>query len=1495
MATKRTPDRPRVNMLIRREQYRIRTEIQRMRDDEYEDNDIWVLIREYERDKGRTAGLAEQIAREMGIAPAPRGWKVKKPQEPLRLYKNPVADEPVRVRSKVVVEPAVPPEPKKRVRFREPAPEPSPEPPRPPRYVESALEPLNVAPRRLGSDVPNLQSQQRSIEEVRQARIQRRAFRRADRKRYWELGGRYGHPEFPRGRQFPTRAEEQAITPAEKRMRRHAARFRKNPNVMRTERGQNERQNEPPTPGNLPSNPIVIPPSPPAPVEGDTAPPVDQPDPTGIPRNILIRIVDLLPPESQTRLALAIPNTFQSPTGVNIFTLDVRRQWAYIRHQQRRLPGGPQETLPLLSEAIYDNGLDVNDINQILDGYAAYDQESLNDIYMHRNILPPLVAAVYASRADLVHELVNRGADSRLTWPDFLPVNGPDDVPEMLESERLRRCPMKVAHRRCRAPPGFARTYTNCPSLFHHALYVHGIRYQSVMTDGSPPGSEENERNRRLRDNAEDTVAAVAFHDGLHRLDQRGTDNNIAGRLQMLIERGLYRAIGDLVDEMVHDMAVDEASRINALNHLLMDFASGEIGITRKNRTARLADRDRRDDLLRHLVAHGARIDLREVYNVAAEDTQSMLVILRETARIDPNEGNEIYHYLANAKQDDFMRPFTVQLPETMGDRVEDRARLLYATIRDGAHRTYRRLIRDKFVVASRQAMYLAIERNDLDLLSRLMALPDKLSVGKDAPSNDGLVGPVYNATGEPDDPADLIARQGHSILEAALVMRKFDAAQFLIGNGFPTEIDKTVMERVQLGVQELDKSTKPITADALKAAGEPPLDSGPILPTMSGSAGDVEAERMYDSMVEAFRAVVSALTSADNQVNNKVLEIAIVGAGPRGTSVLERIGASVAELIPADTELIIHVITPSPAGAGKLWRTDLPRTLITGTIASDMTMYTDDSVKCEGPICPGPNLYEWLQSDRPEEGLGTHDYVPRALYGEYLSWGFNQILAYPKDNVRIVMHKARANNLEREPDGRELVSLSNGERLPGISAVILAQGHLPVNPTKREQEIRTYAEKTGLTYMTPSIPHDVDLSVVKAGEPVLMRGLGFAFIDYVTLLTLGRGGRFESVGSNLQYIPSGNEPRIYAGSSHGLPYLALGDNKSTDYDYYEPLIFTDELVSILRKRADSGHKLDFDREVWPLVAKEVELVYYTALLGGGDELTNEFQEAYINTQPWSDEEMQVLDDFEFADDDRLSWDYLAYPYASNLQEPLDPSDTFGSVDEWQSWLLEHLYDDVAQAEVGNIDSAIKAAACALHGLADKLRELVSQAGLTKESRQSFDANFAPLYAYMCRGPARIQAHQLIALINAGILTIVGPGLRVENGPDSWIVDSPRVLGSQVSVTTLIEARVPSADLSRTGDELLANMFKKEECRLHTMGDYATGGLDVTPRPFNIIDAQGVTDPRRFALGIPTEGTEWLTARAPRPWSNSSILLDSDAVARAALAIAANGPPSKVM
>ncbi|QIQ07142.1 FAD-binding protein [Streptomyces liangshanensis] len=676
---------------------------------------------------------------------------------------------------------------------------------------------------------------------------------------------------------------------------------------------------------------------------------------------------------------------------------------------------------------------------------------------------------------------------------------------------------------------------------------------------------------------------------------------------------------------------------------------------------------------------------------------------------------------------------------------------------------------------------------------------------------------------------------------------------------------------------------------------------------------------------------------------------LAVVGAGPRGTSVLERLCASVPELAP-DVPLTVHVVDPEPPGAGRVWRTDQPAELLMNTVASQVTVFTDATVACEGPIRPGPSLYEWAV-DRPGEALGPDDYPSRASYGRYLEWAFRRTADRAPENVTVVVHRARAirldddltdlggdltdpgNGLTDPGDGlgapagrvaapagpgrpalrrpRQILTLDDGTTLSGLSAVVLAQGHLPVIFGQTQAVLAEYAERHRLRYVPPSNPADVDLSGIAPSEPVLLRGLGLNFFDHMALLTAGRGGIFaRDTEGVLVYHPSGREPELYAGSRRGIPYQARGDNAKGPSERHRPLVLTPDVIAAFRKRADDGDRPDFLTEIWPLIAKEVEAVFYATVLAtaAGQAPVNSlplppsppqpvsrssslplsppspltaFLDRFLAAPHGSPQESAVLDDAGFDAADRWSWDRISRPYGDRVF--LDPADH-------RAWLLTHLRRDAAEAALGNVAGPVKAALDVLRDLRNELRLIVDHAGLSGSSRRDhLDRWYTPLNAFLSIGPPRRRVEEMTALIEAGVLDVIGPRMNVRVQDGVFVAESPEVPGSAVRATTLVEARLPEPDLRRGCDPLLSRLLKTGQCRPHTVGGYETGGLDVTRRPYHLIDRQGEPHPRRFALGVPTEGVHWVTAAGARPGVDSVMLSETDAVARATLDILVRG------
>ncbi|WP_182908972.1 FAD/NAD(P)-binding domain-containing protein [Microbispora sp. H13382] len=631
---------------------------------------------------------------------------------------------------------------------------------------------------------------------------------------------------------------------------------------------------------------------------------------------------------------------------------------------------------------------------------------------------------------------------------------------------------------------------------------------------------------------------------------------------------------------------------------------------------------------------------------------------------------------------------------------------------------------------------------------------------------------------------------------------------------------------------------------------------------------------------------------------STRPFEVCVIGAGPRGMSVVERLCAN-ARRLPPRARVLLHIVDPYPPGAGQVWRTDQPGQLLMNTVASQVTLFTDPSVDIRGPLETGPSLYEWarhlvLFPDGVEEDvlaearrLGPDTYPTRAFYGRYLRWVFERVVARAPRQVEVRVHATRATALDDVPGtGAQRVVLEDGSVLGSLDAVVLAQGHLPVEHTDAEREAAAYAAAHGLVHVPPANPADADLGEVRPGEAVLLRGLGLNFFDHMALLTLGRGGRFErDEAGRLVYRPSGREPRLYAGSRRGIPYQSRGENEKGVEGRHEPLLLTPGRIASLAARSAARGGLDFRADLWPLIAKEVETVYYATLLARRECecVAGRFRAAYL-AHPWGDAgEALVLDAFGIGPAVRWDWESVAEPYRGI---------GFTGPDDWREWLTAYLRTDLAQARAGNVSGPLKAALDVLRDLRNEVRQVVDHGGLTGRShRDDLDRWYTPLNAFLSIGPPAERVEQMIALIEAGVLTVIGPGMRVRARDGVFEAESAAVPGSVVRARVLVEARLPEIDLRRTADPLLRHLLRTGQCRAYVIGGrrgedgHETGGLAVTRRPYRLLDADGRAHPRRFAYGVPTESVHWVTAAGVRPGVNSVILGDSDAIARSVLTL----------
>lgn len=671
--------------------------------------------------------------------------------------------------------------------------------------------------------------------------------------------------------------------------------------------------------------------------------------------------------------------------------------------------------------------------------------------------------------------------------------------------------------------------------------------------------------------------------------------------------------------------------------------------------------------------------------------------------------------------------------------------------------------------------------------------------------------------------------------------------------------------------------------------------------------------------------------------MNASRIEVAIIGAGPRGLSVLERLCANERQRRSA-ASVVVHVVDPTAPGAGAVWRADQSRHLLMNTVASQITVFTDDSVRIEGPIEPGPSLYEWAQeltrraeagSGRGDAGesargdaagesaagpgavgghdpetiaevrtLGPNSYPTRACYGRYLHDCFQRVVANAPAHLTVEVHRSRAvamADTHGVPGGPQGIRLEDGTRLNHLDAVVMAQGHVPAKLTPRQARTASLARIHHLTYVTPANPADLDLSGLEPGRPVLLRGLGLNFFDYMALFTEGRGGSYRRERGRLVYRISGNEPRLYAFSRRGIPYHARGENEKGAHGRYYPRLLTPEYIERLRADARRGEPVSFSTDLWPLISREVESVYYGALMdlrhGGSHPERREFTERYLALAEGPERE-KLLAAHGFTGDDRWDWERLSRPYLDR---------EFADREEFRDWLLEYLRADVRAAKQGNVTGPVKAALDVMRDMRNEIRLAVDHGGLEGNShRDDLEEWYTPLNGFLSIGPPVSRIEQMIALIEAGVLTVTGPGtqVRLDTLAREFVAESTKVPGPPVRTDTLIEARLPEPDLRRTADPLLQHLLATAEAAPYRVPgshdtSYETGGLAVTERPYRLLDAKGRAHPRRFAYGVPTESVHWLTAAGIRPGVDSVTLGDSDAIARTILTLppVAHVPP----
>ncbi|MFC0582264.1 FAD/NAD(P)-binding protein [Micrococcoides hystricis] len=636
-----------------------------------------------------------------------------------------------------------------------------------------------------------------------------------------------------------------------------------------------------------------------------------------------------------------------------------------------------------------------------------------------------------------------------------------------------------------------------------------------------------------------------------------------------------------------------------------------------------------------------------------------------------------------------------------------------------------------------------------------------------------------------------------------------------------------------------------------------------------------------------------------------------LIGAGPRGTSFLERLLANLESGTHphgAQVRLSLDVIDPYAPGAGHVWRQDQDPLFLMNTPALFPTVApVGQTLEELAGSSVGQSFQEWLAQQQDGTG-GVHNpsvehmcaelradgFPPRALYGAYLSDQYHAVVAALEQRPeidRITFHQSLATGVRKLEDGRYQVQAD--QHVFTADTLVLALGHVPARLNPNQRLLADQAAEHNLGYIEPNISGDVEWDQIPAGEAVLMRGLGLNFFDVMIALTQGRGGRFlpAQEPGRLTYQPSGAEPIIYAASRRGVPYRGKANLDS----YYPRAVqlryFTEEHVEELVARFG---KLDFRAHLWPLINRDVLLTYYRTLARERSDVFARDPEEFLLRLETMLDSAHHGEEVTQSQAEELLAAYAPEQRWLDVRALAQPAEglTFANAQQYQQWVKEFLAHDIDSSLAGE-SSPLKIAIGALHRCRELLKELVREQKITDPSRiRDLAGWFGPMIEGLASGPPVQRIAELLALAEAGIVQFMGPTpvFEVEQHRDTFQVMSPWVHDEPVRARYLVEAMMPANQIQLTASVFLQELLDQKLARPWVLTNedglaVAGQGLDVTGRPYRLRNDAG--EENIFVLGLQLSSAQWGTAIAAEAGASTKLgartLGDADAIAVAVL------------
>jgi FAD-NAD(P)-binding len=593
---------------------------------------------------------------------------------------------------------------------------------------------------------------------------------------------------------------------------------------------------------------------------------------------------------------------------------------------------------------------------------------------------------------------------------------------------------------------------------------------------------------------------------------------------------------------------------------------------------------------------------------------------------------------------------------------------------------------------------------------------------------------------------------------------------------------------------------------------------------------------------------------------SKKTVDIGIIGAGARGLSILERIIAF-ARAGHFSTPITVHIFDRQfgPGCHG----TEQSDHLLVNTIASQITIFSDSTVQGSGLLLNGPSFYEWLSDQATDFTPEPNAYYSRKLLGKYLEWSFNYLCEIAPELVKIVTISWYVNSIIPI---HESIGFNSSHRTVWdiqsdsgqshiVDFIFLTTGHEYDVPTVEQADRRLF----------PAYPLNQSTANIQPHETVAIEGLGLSTCDVISMLTVGRGGKFfRDITGQLCYQKSHQEPQIIGFSRSGLPLSARAKNEKEVREQYKAFFLTREAISCLKEQYE---QLDFETQLLPLLLADMEFMYSKTYIQKyqGYIAAHQFANRYLNATEAQRKALIVL---EIPLNDRFNWAALTCPI---------PVEALNSQIAFSDWLAKYLQDDLSAANEGNISNPLKAACDVLRDVRDNLRHAIDFAGLTEQSHRHFIQNFLPVMNRLAVGPPKIRLEEMIALQSAGVLKMdLGPQpqWRFDEDRDRFVIEGRF---ETLEVDIMIRSRIAMPPPQESSNLLVRQLIQDGIAQPFMNGQFQPNGLDVS-RDLNLINPIKGIHPNFWVLGTPIEGPKFYTFILPRPFVNSTALVDADRV-----------------